>query len=238
MMGDGPRFLSTHWSVILQAKDPDSPESREAMEELIRRYWKPVYHFVRRSGCGVEDAKDLTQGFFSVVFEKSYLSKADPEHWRFRTFLRVILKRFLSDQRDRERAVKRGGDRHRIPLDFAEAETMFLSTKSEGPEAAFQREWARTVFQGALDRLKAELADAGKRRWFDVFRRFYGLDGDREPQRYAEIASELGMAASDVTNFLHRTRRRFREVLVGEIRPGLVREEDIDRELRELSDAF
>ena len=220
------------------AKDRSSPDCVEALSELIQGYWKPVYYFVRRSGRRVEDAKDLTQEFFTVLHEKEYLRKVDPEHWKFRTFLIVVLKRFLSDQRDRERAKKRGGDRFRVPMDFAQAEAAFGFSESEEPDAAFRKDWARTVFDSALARLRADLHDSGKEKWYEVFRRFYGLSGGAESQRYGEIAAELGVTETDVTNYLHRTRGRFREIVVEELRHGLARKEDVEPELQELFESI
>ena len=103
------RFDSTHWSVVLAAGDSALAESQPALEALCRTYWEPLYAFVRRQGYGPEDAQDLTQGFWLWLLESKHLRVADPARGRFRSFLLCRLKHFLSDDRKKARAQKRGG---------------------------------------------------------------------------------------------------------------------------------
>jgi len=116
--GDRPGFQPTLWTMILRARDPGSPERRQALDQLIQAYWKPVYFFIRRKGRDVETAKDLTQSFFTAFVEKDFLKNVSPEKGRFRSFVLASLTYFLSDEYDRSRALKRGGGFH-----FVEAET-------------------------------------------------------------------------------------------------------------------
>jgi hypothetical protein len=62
-------FTTTHWSVVLEAQG-QSPAAQEALENLCRTYWRPVYSFVRRQGIRTQEAEDLTQGFFSLLLER------------------------------------------------------------------------------------------------------------------------------------------------------------------------
>lgn len=103
-------FTTTHWSVVLAAGQQKTPASREALEELCRTYWYPLYVFVRRHGYGPQDAQDLTQEFFARLISKHLLARAQPERGRFRSFLLISLKHFLADARDRAQAQKRGGE--------------------------------------------------------------------------------------------------------------------------------
>src|SRR5512146_2469087 len=90
-------FVTTHWSVVLSARAPDSPQSAAALETLCRTYWYPLYAYARRQGRSPQDAQDLTEGFFTRVLEKDYLQAAEREKGRFRTFLLVAFKRFLAN---------------------------------------------------------------------------------------------------------------------------------------------
>lgn len=138
----GPRvnFEPTAWSLVRAARG-----SRDALDELVRAYWKPAYFFVRRKGYDVEDAKDLTQEFFARLLEKRTLDVADPGRGKFRTFLLTCLENFLRDEHGRRNAKKR-----KPRFDFVEAETQFR------PDQSFERDWATAVLERAFERLKAE----------------------------------------------------------------------------------
>ncbi|MHC5543746.1 RNA polymerase sigma factor, partial [Singulisphaera rosea] len=152
------RFDTTHWSNVLTARDASSPASAEAMEQLCRTYWYPLYAYVRRGGRNSHDAQDLTQEFFSRLLEKGYLHAAAAEKGRFRTFLLVALQRFLANEWDRARTLKRGGNRIHVPLDASEAESRYQTEPSDAmtPERIFERRWAVTVLEQTLVRLRAE----------------------------------------------------------------------------------
>jgi RNA polymerase sigma-70 factor (ECF subfamily) len=121
--GSQYRFKETLWTAILKAKDKASPGYSEALNYLISTYWKQVYFYIRRKGSDIETAKDLTQSFFTVFLEKDFLKGVEREKGRFRTFILMTLNRFLSKERDRDRAQKRGGDQVILSLDFNQAET-------------------------------------------------------------------------------------------------------------------
>jgi len=112
-----PVFVTTHWSLVLSARDKQSPQSAGALEKLCRAYWYPLYAYVRRSGQSKENAEDLTQAFFARLLEKNFLDSAEQERGRFRSFLLVALKRFLANEWDRLKAQKRGGFQTHVPLD-------------------------------------------------------------------------------------------------------------------------
>ena len=107
-------FATTRWSIVLTAGDRSSPDAESALELLYRTYWYPLYAFARRRGSSPEDATDLTQEFFSRLLEKEFLMAADRDKGRFRSFLLTMFKRFLSKERARARAQKRGGDRRKL----------------------------------------------------------------------------------------------------------------------------
>src|ERR1039458_10054850 len=147
--GGRPVFVTTHWSVVLSARQKDSPQSLAALETLCRTYWYPLYAYVRRQGHSPPDAQDLTQEFFARLLQKEYLKAAAREKGRFRTFLIVALKRFLANEWDRVRAQKRGGGQPLLSLDTEVAEERYRIEPVEGATAdkVYERRWALTLVQ-------------------------------------------------------------------------------------------
>jgi RNA polymerase sigma factor (sigma-70 family) len=228
-MGDGPRsFAPTLWTVVLRARD----HSREALAELITLYWKPVYFFIRRRGNGVDDSKDLCQDFFAELLDRHVLKNVAPEKGRFRTFLLTVLKRFLINRSEKARALKRGGGRPPVSLDFAEAERVFASLPADTgtPERAFSRQWAIDTLQRALVALAAEMAPAA----FEALRPHLAGEGPA----YADTAKAMGLSVSQLNNTLHRTRRRYRELLRLEVAAGVDDLGEVDDELKGLFEAL
>lgn len=222
-IGGGERaFGPTQWTVVLKAK----AGSREALEDLLRGYWKPVYFFVRRWGAQVEDAKDLTQSFFADLLRRDSLKDVARERGRFRAFLLAAARNFLTNQADAARAAKRGGGKAPLRLDFAEAEGR-LASAAPDPEDSFQREWALTVLERALGALQAELP----RDRFAAVRRHLA-PGDAPA--YEETARELDTSVTDVKNLLHKARKRYRALIREVVRASVDRDEDVDDEVRDL----
>ncbi len=178
------QFATTHWSTVLTAGDSASTGSREALEKLCRTYWLPVYAFVRHKGYNVEEAEDLTQGFFEQLVEKELASRADPERGRFRNFLLKVLTQFLADEHRRERALKRGGDMVLLPLNRPTAEERLSSEPS--PELAFARKWAVTVLDEVLGLMKQEFEASGKSALFEALSPY--LPAERGLPAYPEVA--------------------------------------------------
>src|SRR5262249_24764402 len=163
------RFASTRWSLVLAAGQRGSPESEEALATLCAVYWYPLYAYARRQLARVEDAQDLTQAFFAQLLEKAYLQAADPGRGKFRSFLLTAFKHFLTKERDRAHAQKRGGDRRFVPLDFEAGERRytFEPTDYSTPETLYERRWALTLLEQTLARLRQEYAGAGEEVLFD-----------------------------------------------------------------------
>src|SRR5438046_738406 len=123
--GQSPDFRQTHWSLVRRAGGIDSPESREALEALCRAYWFPIYAFVRRQGHSSHDAQDLTQDFFARLLASDSIARADPRQGKFRTFLLGALKHFLTDERRKASARKRGGGVEIVSIQQSEAEERY-----------------------------------------------------------------------------------------------------------------
>ena len=222
------RFYTTHWSLVLTAQDKSSPASAEAMELLCRTYWYPLYAYVRRQGHNSHDAQDLTQEFFSRLLEKGYLHAAALEKGRFRTFLLVALQRFLANEWDRARALKRGGGRTHVPLDAAEAESRYQTEPADllTPERIFERRWAVTVLEQTLVRLRAEYERLRRLPEFERLKEF--LTAERGTIPYGEVAAALGVSAGAARAAVHRLRKRFRE----QIAQTVSNSDDLEDELR------
>jgi RNA polymerase sigma factor (sigma-70 family) len=231
-------FLTTHWSVVLSAQDKESPASRAALETLCRTYWFPLYAYVRRFGHNAHDAQDLTQGFFARVLEKDYLKTAARERGRFRTFLLVMLKRFLAGEWDRQHAQKRGGFTPLVSIDQELAESRFAAEPADSlqPDLVFDRQWAMTLLERTMSCLREEYVSTGRAKLFEL------LSGciarDEGSLRYAEIAARLNLTEAAVKMAVHRLRARYRELLRAEIAGTVSSPEEVDEEIRHLFSAF
>jgi RNA polymerase sigma-70 factor (ECF subfamily) len=226
------RFDTTHWSLVLTARDTSSPTSAEAMGLLCRTYWYPLYAYVRRQGENSHDAQDLTQEFFARLLEKGYLHAAAAEKGRFRTFLLVALKRFLANEWDRARALKRGGGRPHLPLDAAGAESRYQTEPADAltPERIFERRWAITVVEQTLVRLRAEYERLERLSEFERLKEF--LTAERGTIPYGEVAAALGVSAGAARAAVHRLRERFRALFREQIAQTVSNPDDLEDELR------
>jgi len=231
-------FSNTHWTVVLSARDPEGAQSREALEKLCRAYWPPLYAFIRRQGQSPHDAQDLTQAFFARLFEKDYLQAVDRQKGRFRSFLLASLKHFLSNERDRARAQKRGGAQVPIPLDFETAETHYQIEPVEHltPEKIFERRWAMGLLERAISRLRGEYAADGKEALFHLLKST--LIEARGSVSYAELATQLKSTEAAVKMAVLRLRQRYRLALRAEISETVANPDEVEDELRQVLRAF
>jgi RNA polymerase sigma factor (sigma-70 family) len=200
---------------------------------LCRTYWYPLYAYVRREGHAPEEAQDLTQEFFARLLARNSLAQVAPEKGKFRSFLLAALRHFLSDQRDRARAVKRGGGAELLSLDAQEAEERYRLEPAEqlDAEKIYQRRWAMTLLGQALTRLRDENIAAGKAQWFERLRDF--VAGDNEVS-CGETATQLGLTESAVKSAVHRLRQRYRELVREEIAHTVAEPAEIEPEIRYL----
>jgi RNA polymerase sigma-70 factor (ECF subfamily) len=223
-------FATTHWSVVVQAKDSQAPEAAVAMERLCSTYWYPLYSFVRRKGHEHEDACDLTQAFFARFLEKKYLHTVDAGLGRFRTFLLTSITHFLSNERDKRNAQRRGGGCQVVSWDASKAcERYELEPVDQmTPERIFERRWAQTVMGLVVDRLMVE---TGRER-FEVLKSF--LLGSVNSMPFESAAQQLGMSLAGITSTIHRMRGRFRELVREEITHTVDSPKEVEPEIRRL----
>jgi RNA polymerase sigma-70 factor (ECF subfamily) len=232
-------LAATRWTLVIAAANTDSPEpAMRALTELCQTYWPPLYAYIRRQGCDPHESEDLTQEFFSRLLEKNYLADADPAKGKFRSFLLASLKHFLSNERDRARAQKRGGGQTVIALDglTEAARSRIEPVDNASPDKAFDRQWALTVLDQALKRLRTEFAATGREQLFDEMKAF--LTGDAPAQSHAKIGAKCGMSDGAVKVAVHRMRRRYRDLLREEVAQTVTTPEEIEGEIRELFAAF
>jgi RNA polymerase sigma factor (sigma-70 family) len=217
--------------MVVAAAEPIDPA---ALQELCQLYWHPLYAYVRRRGYAVHDAQDLTQEFFARLLEKNWVARADEAKGRFRTFLLTAISRFLSNEREKNQATKRGGDRIMVPLPFDPAhpgvDQELVATGT--PERAFERRWALSLLEQVVLRLEREFRASGQDEHFEALKP--SLVGDGSSFSYQAVAKELGMRPGAVKVAAHRLRLRYRKLLREEIARTLVNPADVDSEMRHL----
>jgi len=232
-------FTNTHWSIVLSAADPNnSPQAKESLEKLCRAYWSPLYAFVRRQGESPHDAQDLTQGFFARLLEKDYLKDVDPNKGRFRYFLLAALKHFLSNERDRLRAKKRGGGQVPIAIDLRSGETQygFEPMHDLTPDKIFERRWASALLDRTMARLRDDYTAEGKVALFDELKPT--LTEPRGAVPYAVLAARLGLSEAAIKMAVHRLRQRYRQALRTEVAETVATPDQVEDELREVLRVF
>jgi RNA polymerase sigma-70 factor (ECF subfamily) len=236
--GSPERFRTTQWSVVLAARDRTSPEARLALQELCAAYWYPLYAFVRRQGHPVEEAKDLTQEFFVRLLEKDFLALVDQSRGKFRSFLMTACKHFLANERDRARALKRGGGRELLSIDAQAGETRYVAepTHDLTAERLFERRWALMLLQHVLGRLRDEFQQAGKGEQFEQLKAF--LTGEKPAGHYDQAAGATHATPGAVRVAVHRLRRRYRELLREEIGRTVNDPGQVEAEIRDLMAAL
>lgn len=232
------RFPETRYSVVRAIQSGDPATRERALDQVIESYWKAVYKYLRvRWGEGHDEARDLTQAFFTAALERNLFDRYDAERSRFRTFLRICLDGFASNERKARTRVKRGGTARIESLDFesAEGELRSLEIPTElDTEQFFLREWIRGFFELAVTDLRAQLLAEKKEVYFQLFDRYDLSQGAEPPPTYQGLADELGIPVTQVTNHLASARRRFREIVLGRLRGLTTSEQEFREEARAL----
>jgi len=231
--GGAAVFATTHWSMVLEAQG-ESPAAHDALEELCRTYWRPVYAFLRRQGVGPEEAEDITQGFFAQLLERRKFSSLRKEKGRLRSFLLGALKYFLADERRRAMAIKRGKGQRLIPLERLRVDERIEMEPSDPvtAEMIYERRWALTVLENVLSRLKDEYQTAGNAALFDLLKQL--LPDEPGSPSQADIAARLGMTENAIRQAFYRFRQRYQSLLREEIAHTVATPGDIEDELRHL----
>lgn len=229
------RFPSTPWSAIVAMRDQDSDKCRDALNDLLKLYWRPVYKYIRVQWAkSNEDAKDLTQEFFAHLCDKNIMVRIQATRGRFRSFLKTAVDNFIKNDLRASKAQKRGGDAKLISLDFTfdDNEPLQVAADEDG-ETIYNKEWIRTLFEHAVAVLEERYTTEGKKVYFQIFNKY---DIDRDPNvkiSYNDLAKEFGVSYYDVVNYLSHARARFRETVL-ELVKATTPEGEVDDEVKQL----
>jgi RNA polymerase sigma-70 factor (ECF subfamily) len=234
----GQRFEETAWSVVIAAGGDSSPRAHQALAELCRVYWPPIYGYLRRHGYDTQDAQDLTQSFFQHMLEDETLRRASRDKGRFRNFLLGALNICLADERARRHTLKRGGNFQIISVDALEAEELHHLRMAEelSPAELLDARWAGVVLDRALETIRRNFVENGKAATFEVLAPFLG--GEKPGISYESVAERLGVGLGAVKTLIHRLRQQFAIALRGEILQTVSAPHEIDDELRRLRTVF
>jgi RNA polymerase sigma factor (sigma-70 family) len=232
------QFATTQWSVVLAAGGSDNSDGRDALAQLCESYWYPLYAYVRRRVNNVDDAQDLTQGFFAYLLDKQTIAKADCDRGRFRAFLLTALKNFLTNEAEKARTEKRGGGRPVLSLDFDSGESRYSIEPFHQltPECIFERGWVLALLKQVLDRLQLELIEAGKAKHFELLKDT--LTEEANADDYERSAQALGMTSAAVKQTAYRMRKRYRQLFREEVAQTVAHENEIEDEIGHLLQAL
>jgi RNA polymerase sigma-70 factor (ECF subfamily) len=219
---------------VLRAGQDRGPESAAALEQLCQTYWFPIYAYVRRHVADPESAKDFTQDFFARLLEQNLVGLADPQRGKFRAYVLTLLKHFLANQWERDRALKRGGGRAPISLDALPAEERYALEPATTftPDQAFDRKWAQATVTNVQDQLRRDYEAAGMGPRYQRLKVFL-LHG-HAPASYATTAAELGLTEAAVKSAIFTLRRRFAELFRHEIAQTVDSPGEVEAEIRHL----
>jgi RNA polymerase sigma factor (sigma-70 family) len=239
MTGDSTRssnFPPTQLTVLQRLREGSEDERREAFNMIAATYWRAVYTYVRLHWrLPPEDAEDTTQSFLSAAWTKGFFDRYDPHRSRFRTFVRTCVDRIVQNERRAATAAKRGGTATTLSLDFAPVEEHLPTSDpalSNNPEELFRHEYVRSLFSNAVRQLQVELEAGNRHAVFAVFDR-YDL-GPSTGASYADVAQELALTVGQVTNHLHAARKRFRAIMLSQLRELSSSDEEFRAEAKDI----
>lgn len=226
------RVATTEWSQVLAARDGSDTEARRALERLCSTYWQPLYAYVRHQGADPDEARDLTQGYFATLLEKDFLADVDPSKGRFRAFLLASLRNFISNQRDRGRALKRGGGTTTLALDVDSGEAPYTLQVADDmtPEDVYEVRWAMTVPDQAMERLEREASETDTGDRFALLKSYLTSSDSEIP--YRDAAVQLDTSEGAVKSAVRRLRQRLGRCLRAEIAETVADAAEVDDEVR------
>ena len=239
--GVGEAFLTTHWSLIEKAQSSEEG-SRELIGLLLKKYWKPVYCYLRRKGHNNEQAKDLTQGFFhEVVLGRGLIKKADQSKGRFRPYLLLALNRYLINIREEETAQKRIPKDRLIPLDSIDLPDLPQSVIQSAPEEAFNYAWVSALLEQVLAEVQTKCRERDLMLHWQVFRNrlVRPILNRSDPVSMKEICDKYGIEDTiKASNMITTVKRLFQTILKQHVRNSVMSEEDTADELAQIKRFF
>ncbi|MBN2314436.1 MAG: sigma-70 family RNA polymerase sigma factor [Sedimentisphaerales bacterium] len=237
MGGERDAFLTTHWSLIEDVKE-HKDKDRALIGLLIKRYWKPVYCYLRRKGYDNEQAKDLTQGFLhEVVLNRRLVERAESSKGRFRSFLLHALNQYLLDERRKEAAQKHIPKDKLVPLDMADPPTLPQRVGQLDAEQSFNYVWKADLLERALAEVRERYAKQGMEKHWHVFQaRLLSptLEGRDQPS-LSEICRQYDIGSeATASNMLNTVKKLIRSVLKSHVRQTVVSGALAEEELKEI----
>lgn len=236
--GAQQRFPVTNQSAIAAARSEDHVVRQRAFNTILTSYWKPAYKYIRlKWQANNEDAKDLTQGFFTNAFEKNHFANYDARKASFQTYLRTCLDGFVANERKAGKRLKRGGDANHFQLDFLSAEdeiAMQAANVDLSFEDYFHREWVRWMFTMSVDTLRERCEASGRKVHFQLFAAYDLRDDENTGVSYASLAKTFALDPATVNNYLAATRRDFRRIVLDKLREITATDEEFRTEARSL----
>lgn len=230
----GVGFPTTNWSMVLRTHR-NGAKAMKAMNDLCRRYWYPIYAYLRCRGFERADAQDLTQSFFLHAVTGGLFQNAVPAHGRLRSFLLGALNRHVADHLRHQGAQKRGGRAIVLPLEVESAEDKFSNEPADhrDPEQLYLAAWARSLIDTARQRLRKHLE---KKQQGDLYEKLQGVIELEEGQTpYRELAAELHTSEAALRILIFRLRRRFGKLLREEVARTVETPVELEEELAWLS---
>ena len=226
----GVAFPTSRWSLVLCAQK-DGAEAGRAMNEICRRYWYPVYAYLRCRGFSRPDAQDITQGFFLKLVTGGFIQNADPARGRLRSYLLGALGRHLADHLRHENAEKRGGRAIVLPLECQNSEERYERELIEhrDPETIYLAAWARELIERVREKLREHYERTRRSELFDALHPCLGMDEDTAP--YLDLARQFNASETAMRLQVFRMRRRFGKMLREEVAQTVESPAELDEEL-------
>lgn len=238
MGGAEGSFETTRWSQIQRAKTRDQKRRQISVNNLLGRYWKPVYCYLRRKGYSNEDAEDRTQGFFTeIVLGRELIQQADPKKGRFRTFLLTALDRYVTSIYRKETAKKRLPEQGLVQLEGVGISDLPVAESNWTPEMAFHYAWATDLLDRVLAKIREAYRNNGKTTHWEVLRATLvaPILENAEVPSLTELCEQYGIESKKkASNMKQTVKKRFRKALCNHMRQFVQSDEEVEDEIRAL----
>jgi DNA-directed RNA polymerase specialized sigma24 family protein len=238
MGGSKNTFRTTCWTEILNLRTSDETRKRLIINDLLSRYWRPVYCYLRRKGYNNEPAKDLTQGFFNeIVLGRELFQQADRAKGTFRYFLLKALDRYAIDMYRRETASKRNPADKMFQLDDIDLPELPAAASDATPEQGFHYAWVSDLLDQTLSEVKDEYFSLDKGVYWEVFyaRCVAPIMINTKPPSLTEICAKYGVEErTRASNMIATVKRRLGRIFARYLQQYVPPNSDVEQELSEL----
>ena len=239
MGGVGKAFLTTHWSLIEDVRGSDDDKNAALIELLLKKYWKPVYCYLRRRGYPNEEAKDLTQGFFhEVVLSRNLIDQADRTKGRFRSFLLTALNHYLINVHHQQAARRHIPKAKLVGMSMDELSELPQAVTTLTPEDSFTYAWVSGLLEEVLAELKAAYEQADRGLHWQIFRdrTLRPIMEGRDAPSLELVCREYGVSdTAKASNMILTVKRRFQTLIRQHLRDLVMSDSEAEEELQEIS---